>query len=139
MGILNLKRKKVTPAPDAPKEAPKAPRKLAVLPAVKSAPAVASVLPLAGISNVIIRPRVTEKAGILSEKGRTVAVFEVSRSATKRTIAEAVKALYKVVPEKVAVLKIPRKKSFVRGRISYGKTGRKAYVYLKPGDKIDIV
>jgi ribosomal protein L23 len=37
----------------------------------------------------------------------------------------------------VAILKVPAKRSFVRGRITKGKTGRKAYVYLKKGDKIE--
>ncbi|MBI2475897.1 MAG: 50S ribosomal protein L23 [Candidatus Taylorbacteria bacterium] len=136
MGILNLKKNKVTSAPEAVKEAPKAARKLSVLPAPLPSPGLGAAL-TGAVSGVLIRPRVTEKAGILSEKGRSVYVFEVSRAATKRAIAEAVRALYKVTPEKVAVLKIPPKKSFVRGRVSYGKTGRKAYVYLKAGGRIE--
>ncbi|MDO8590355.1 MAG: 50S ribosomal protein L23 [bacterium] len=140
MGLLNLKKNKVTPVPDA-KETPKVSRKLSVKPTAKSMEIATNTPFGTGISSVIIRPRVTEKAGILSdsEKGRMVYVFEVSKNSTKRTIAEAVRALYKVSPEKVAVLKIPPKKSHIRGRVSYGKTYRKAYVYLKKGDTIEIV
>jgi ribosomal protein L23 len=80
---------------------------------------------------------VTEKGAFLSTEDRMVYVFEVSRFATKHDVAKSVAGLYKVVPEKVAILKVPAKRSFVRGRITKGKTGRKAYVYLKKGDKIE--
>lgn len=86
--------------------------------------------------HVILRPHVTEKASVLSETGRNVYVFEVSRLADKRNVALAISELYKVVPEKIAVLKIPPKKSFVRGRAVAEKTRYKAYVYLKKGETI---
>lgn len=130
MAILNLKKNKV---------APKTSSKLATK-EVSKVPAIRNSAPLHTLtSRVIIRPRVTEKASMLSQSGREVVVFEVSRLATKRTVADAVKELYKVTPEKVAILKVPPKNSMVRGRISKGRTDRKAYVYLRKGDKIEIV
>ncbi|KKT44752.1 MAG: 50S ribosomal protein L23 [Parcubacteria group bacterium GW2011_GWA2_44_15] len=134
MTFLNLKKNKPETAKDS-----KSTRNLSVTAGSKST-AMALTIPLsAGASEAIIRPRVTEKATMLSEQGRTVCVFEISRSANKRDVADAVRAIYKVSPEKVAILKVPPKKSFVRGRVSKGKTGRKAYVYLKKGEKIEII
>jgi len=91
------------------------------------------------IARVLRRPRITEKATIQAEK--RVYVFEVAPDATKKSIAEAVKRFYKVTPVKVNVAKIPAKKFFSRARRQKGvKTGgKKAYVYLKEGDKIEIV
>lgn len=90
-------------------------------------------------SSVLLRPRITEKVAMLSEGGRMVCLFEVSPAANKKTVSEAVTALYKVVPEKVAVLKVPAKRAFVRGHMTKGKTTFKAYVYLKKGETIDLV
>ena len=95
-------------------------------------------VPSADLSSIIIRPRVTEKVSILSSEERSVYSFDVSRKANKRTVAEAIKRLYKVTAEKVAVLRVPAKKSVVRGRETLGHTGHKAYVYLKKGEKIEI-
>ena len=91
------------------------------------------------IARVLRRPRITEKATLQAEK--RVYVFEVASAATKKSIAEAVKRFYKVTPVKVNVTKIPAKKFFLRARRQKGvKTGgKKAYVYLKKGDKIEVV
>ncbi len=102
--------------------------------------AVAVVAPSVGSSNVsstIIRPRITEKSGILSQSG--VYTFEVSKNANKASVAAAVKALYKVSPVKVAVLNNPARNVFVRGRKGVVSGVRKALVTLKKGDKIEFV
>ncbi|MES2087756.1 MAG: 50S ribosomal protein L23 [Patescibacteria group bacterium] len=132
MATLNSKKNIVTAKPKAAKKsvAKTSTKSLAV---VSAAPTMIS-------TGVIVKPRVTEKASQLSGNGdRMVYVFEVTASANKQNIKAAIQALYKVVPEKVAVLRVPSKKSFVRGRVSKGKTGRKAYVYLKKGEKIEII
>ena len=132
MGILNLRKKEAVAVKTSPKT-----KKLAVVDA-SNKPAVLGVSERAFNSGVIVRPRVTEKATILSDKGgRRVVVFEVSREANKRNIAEAIKVLYKVTPEKIAVLRVPPKRKFVRGHMTKGVTGYKAYVYLKKGEKIE--
>lgn len=84
---------------------------------------------------ILIRPRITEKAGMQAEKN--VYTFEVSKTATKPTIARAVKEIYKVTPTKINVVKLPAKKVLSKGK--KGLTARifKAYVYLKEGDKIE--
>ena len=133
MAILNLKKTK-TAAPGVSVKT----KKLAVVEA-SSKPAVIGASERVFDSSVIIRPRVTEKAAVLSEGGRMVVVFDVSREANKRTVAEAIVGLYKVTPEKIAVLRVPPKRKFVRGHMTKGVTGYKAYVYLKKGDKIEVI
>lgn len=92
------------------------------------------------IASVLIRPRVTEKATFESEKG--VYVFNVSPRATKYDVAEAIKTTYKVTPRKINMVAVPSKKVRARGsRNIFGTKsgGKKAYVYVKKGDTIDIV
>lgn len=88
-------------------------------------------------SQILKNPRITEKASMKAESN--VYVFEVSRDANKKTIAHAINALYNVKPVKVAVVKIPTKEVFVRGRIGIHGGGKKAYVYLKKGETIEFV
>ena len=91
----------------------------------------------ASAASVILRPRITEKSGILSQGG--VYIFEVARGANKPVIAAAIKALYKVTPIKVAVSNLPARKVFIRGKRGVQSGMRKAVVTLKKGDKIDFV
>ena len=133
MALFSTEKKK-----EATKTATKAKKAVAVITPTKAVAAGATFSrPLD--SSVIIRPRVTEKAAMLSEQGRTVVVFEVAKGSNKRAVSDAIRNLYKVVPEKIAVLRVPPKKSFVRGRVSYGKTSYKAYVYLKKGETIEVI
>lgn len=89
-------------------------------------------------SSIILAPRITEKAAYLSEKG--VYVFNIAKDASKSDVAAAVKTIYKVTPRKVRVAAVASKQVFTRGTNRWGKTnsGKKAYVYLKEGDKIEI-
>ncbi len=84
---------------------------------------------------VLKHPRITEKASFSAEKG--VYVFEVAKDANKKVIAEAVKEMYKVTPVRVNVVKIPAKRVIVRGKNGMKSGGKKAYVFLKKGDKIE--
>jgi large subunit ribosomal protein L23 len=88
-------------------------------------------------SAVIIRPRVTEKSGILAQGG--VYTFEVTRDANKQMISRAVAALYKVTPVKVAITNLPAKRIIVKGRQGTMAGVRKALVSLKKGEKIDFI
>ena len=88
-------------------------------------------------SSVIIHPRVTEKSHSLAE-GSNVYVFNVRLGVTKGMVSEAMKDLYKVSPIKVAIVPIPKKTRFVRGKAGVAGGGRKAYVYLKKGEKLEI-
>lgn len=88
-------------------------------------------------ADAIIRPRVTEKSGILSQGG--VYTFEVKKTANKNTVAEAVRSIYKVIPVKVAIVNQPAKNVFVKGKWGTVDGIKKAVVTLKKGDKIDFV
>ncbi len=70
----------------------------------------------------------------------SIYVFDVAMSATKRDISHAVQALYKVTPQKVAIVSVPAKKvrHMRTGRIGMKKSGKKAYVYLKKGETITL-
>jgi large subunit ribosomal protein L23 len=86
--------------------------------------------------NSIIGPRITEKGSVLSESNAYA--FEVSKDATKASIAHDIKTLYKVTPVKIAIVNTPVKRVFARGKVGKKQTPKKAYVYLKKGDTITI-
>ena len=79
----------------------------------------------------------TEKGS--SALGQNVYTFDITKSANKTEIKKAVFALYKVRPLKVNVLAVPKKKVMLRGQAGTKGGGRKALVYLKEGDKIELV
>ncbi len=89
-------------------------------------------------SHVIRHARITEKATMHSEQ--SVYTFDVAERANKRDIMSAVKKLYSVSPLKVRVVPIPSKakRSQRTGKVGMKKGGKKAYVYLKKGDTINI-
>jgi large subunit ribosomal protein L23 len=91
------------------------------------------------IGSVIIKPRITEKAALLGEKN--VYTFEVKRGASKFEVRDAIKALYNVTPIRVNMVhKRPRHSmSRSRGRDMMEHGLQKAYVYLKKGDRIELV
>lgn len=89
-------------------------------------------------SKIIIRPRITEKSGIMSESAR-IYTFEVSRDASKDSVHRAVKNIYKVEPVKVRIVNLPEKRVFVRGKRGVKPAIKKAMVYLKEGDKIEFI
>ena len=89
------------------------------------------------MTNIIKNGRVTEKAS--SQAEQNVYVFDVSTSANKTEIKKAIFSLYKVKPVKVNVLGVPKKNISFRGKASVKGGGKKAVVYLKEGEKIEIV
>ena len=90
-------------------------------------------------SHILISPRITEKGAYLSSVGAYV--FNVGKDVTKKEVAEAVRDVFKVMPRKVTLLAKPRRAVFTRGTNRHGKTpgGKKAYVFLKKGESIDLV
>lgn len=88
--------------------------------------------------NVLLRPRITEKAALAADKNG-VYVFEVAKDANKNSIKASVKAVYGVTPRMVRVATIPSKAVFFRGKRGVKTGGKKAYVYLKKGDKIELM
>ncbi len=103
-------------------------------------PAVAKVAKKGAVeaNALIIRnPRITEKAAHISDQN--VYTFDVYPDATKIEIMKAVKAAYDVTPIRVNVLAIPTKRVFRTTANGVKRGGRKAYVTLKKGDKIEFI
>ncbi|MDO8523808.1 MAG: 50S ribosomal protein L23 [bacterium] len=94
----------------------------------------------AGVSlaSVLVRPRITEKAANMTSAN--VYTFDITASATKKQVIEAVRAFYKVTPVKVHVVNTPAKRVRMRKKRGFGKTAasRKAYVFLKKGQEIQL-
>ena len=80
--------------------------------------------------------RVTEKSTVLAEAN--VYTFDVATSANKIQIAQAIETLYKVKLVKISISKVAEKRVVVKGRRGVKKGGKKAFVYLKKGDKIEL-
>lgn len=78
------------------------------------------------LESVLRRPQVSEKASRGSEAAQVYS-FWVDRAATKPEIKKAVKKWYQVTPRRVNVMNVP-------GR----KDGRKAIIFLKAGEKINL-
>lgn len=66
-------------------------------------------------------------------------VFEVERRANKTLVKNAVKDLYKVDPIKVNIINSPSKNVTSRGIKGVKSGKKKALVYLKKGDTIEII
>jgi len=92
------------------------------------------------LSAILLTPRITEKGAIISGNSN-VYPFNVLPSATKKDIKEAIKMIYKVNPVKIAVVTIKTKTVVSRrnGKKGTKGGGKKAYIYLKKGDKIEFV
>jgi large subunit ribosomal protein L23 len=87
---------------------------------------------------LILKPRITEKASNAQAGEKAVYVFEVLPKATKITLAAEIKKTYKVTPAKIHITNLPAKRVFVRGKWGKKSSLKKALVYLKKGDKLDL-
>lgn len=133
MALFGSKKNKDAAAEQAPKKEKKA-AKPAKAPKDEKAKAVGRDL-----SHVLRHPRITEKATVVGGEGSSIYVFDISPRATKHDVLEAVKLYYKATPVKVNVAKVPSKRVRVRGKMGVKSGGKKAYVYLKKGETIEIV
>ena len=90
------------------------------------------------LAHVLLTPRITEKA--TSVEAGNVYVFNVLPSATKLSVKEAVRSIYKVTPRMVHMVSIPSKRvrSMRTGVQGSKRGGKKAYVYLKKGETITL-
>lgn len=91
------------------------------------------------LSGVLLSPYISEKSVHASE--RNVYTFKVHMDATKYDVRDAVKAVFGVTPVKVNIVKkAPRQYlSRTKGRTITEPGVKKAYVYLKAGDTINLV
>ena len=89
-------------------------------------------------SLVIRRPRVTEKTTDGVSAQRPVYTFVVQSTANKLMVRRAIVEQYKITPVKINMSVVKPKKVFTRGRVGSRGGFKKAMVYLKPGDKIEL-
>jgi large subunit ribosomal protein L23 len=90
------------------------------------------------IYDIIKGPRITEKAYTLN-KNEGKLVLEVHPQANKPLIAEALKKIFNVQAEKIAVIVLKGKKRRSGRHSMVGKLRKKAIVTLKKGQSIDIM
>lgn len=121
---------------DAAPKAEKAPKAKKTTKKVATTGAVGSG---ADLSWVITKPRITEKAALLGDKN--VYVFEIARRATKTDVKKAIETQFKVSPVKVNIVnRAPRRtKSRARNRMVVVHGEKKAHVYLKKGETINLI
>lgn len=103
-----------------------------------SAPVVSGRVSVSDLSHVLMQPRITEKATIVSSM--SVYVFNIASRATKREVSQAVEKTYKVRPRKVRIVNIPEKnvRNSRTGARGTKQGGKKAYVYLNKGETITL-
>ena len=92
------------------------------------------------LTAVIVGPRLSEKTVGLGESNN-VYTFLVRRDATKYQVRDAVKSLYNVTPVEANIVNKKPAERMVgsRNRTKHVQGEKKAYVYLKKGDTINLV
>lgn len=86
--------------------------------------------------DVIVKPIITEKATMASEAGAVV--FQVTKTATKPQIKEAVEAVFGVKVKAVNTVITKGKAKKFRGKPGVRSDVKKAYVSLEEGNTIDV-
>ncbi len=91
------------------------------------------------VSNIVIKPIVTEKTMALELEGKYV--FKVNMRAPKGAIAKEINRLYGVDAVEVRTMVTPGKKRRVIGTRNFTKTRKwkKAIVKVKEGQKIELI
>lgn len=87
------------------------------------------------VYEIIRRPIITEKGLQIKELQRTL-VFEVAVDATKPEIKRAVETIFNVKVARVRTVSLPGKFRRRGLRGGYRADWKKAYVRLKPGEKM---
>ena len=89
------------------------------------------------ISDVILKPMITEKGVALGESGKYV--FQVNKNASKGAIVNELKRIYGVDVVDVKTMIMPGKRRRIAKTSRFTKTAqrKKAIVSLKKGQKID--
>ena len=86
--------------------------------------------------DVIVKPIITEKATMASESGAVV--FQVTKTATKPQIKEAIEAVFGVKVKAVNTTITKGKTKRFRGQPGVRSDVKKAYVTLEEGNTIDV-
>lgn len=87
-------------------------------------------------SQVLLRPRITEKAHLFISLGKYV--FHVDPFATKQSVKESVEGVYGVSVNQVHMIRIPRKRRMFGRTPGWKSSIKKAIVTLKKGESIEL-
>lgn len=142
MALFSRKKKEVLAPVAAPakKEVRKTAEKTenSVPPSAPAAGRSSPPVPKRPLDYVFLSPRITEKAAGANAAG--CYVFNIPASAGKREVRDSIIARYGVVPRMVRTTKVMAKNVLTRGSRKAGVKagGKKAYVYLKEGAKIEL-
>lgn len=91
---------------------------------------------VADLSWVIKNPRITEKAALISSGN--VYTFDIATRANKILVKKAIQEKYGVKALKVNVISKKARKETRRGRKVHKTGSKKAMVFLKDGDTIEL-
>ena len=86
--------------------------------------------------DIIRRPIVTEKSMKISDENKVT--FEVAKDANKVSVAQAIKEIYNVTPEKVNIINVHPKTKRVGRFVGKTRAVKKAIVKFKDGEAIDV-
>ncbi|MDI9354818.1 MAG: 50S ribosomal protein L23 [Cyanobium sp. MAG06] len=86
--------------------------------------------------SLILSAHLTEKASGMSNNN--VYTLTVTGNANKTELLKEINSNYKVKPIKINIINLPGKKVLVRGRIGEKAGKKKALVFLKKGDTINL-
>ena len=86
---------------------------------------------------ILKAPHITEKATDLAAHNQYI--FRVYPKANKNQIREAIEELYNVDVLDVKIIKIPKKRRMVKGKIGWRKGYKKAIIKIKKGQKIEVM
>ena len=89
------------------------------------------------ISQVLLKPTITEKSTLLQESGKYT--FQVAPRANKVQVKEAVEKSFDVTVMDVNITKLHGKRKRYGPRIAKKPDIKKAVVTLKSGDRINLV
>jgi large subunit ribosomal protein L23 len=87
--------------------------------------------------DIVKVPRITEKGARLKENNN-VLTFQVKINANKVQVRKAIEGIFKVKVSDVTTVRNAGKTKRVGQRVGRRSDWKKAYVTLKPGEKIDI-
>lgn len=88
---------------------------------------------------VLKKPRVTEKATLVTTNKYPVYTFEIPFDVGKIEVKRAVEERFKVTPIKVRIVNLPPKKTSFRRTAGVKSGVKKALVYLPEGQTIDTI
>ena len=86
--------------------------------------------------DIILSPKITDKATFLSEQNKIV--FNVHNGASKNSIKKSIEKIFKVNVVKINTINLKGKVKLVRGKKSAKPGYKKAIVTLKKGQVIDL-